>query len=294
MLSEEGSRTYVPWGDSINHGEASDSLTVDPFIAHNTRNDLLAAYTKRYQSAMRLENQPSEATLNLIIKRNAARSLEFVQLSKVTNMIDDRDYYSEPFKLGKHSPIHLDGAFKRKTSDSNASPEAFAHAARVLMYVYVVASDADSGRPWRSLDAAQKHVSTVENLPRAPARAGRPSHRKILDAEVNVRCEWARVTQAETTLSLRDIIEIVSQRFTILAGNNRIGRAGVERDRPTNKERRRAAPTTTTATISLGTRENTPPRHAMCTAGMPTKAFDLIGVVAPGENNNSWILKHWL
>ena len=118
-------------------------------------------------------------------------------------------------KLGKHLSINLDGAYKRKNSDFNSSPEAFAHAVRVPMLGYVLVSAGDEGRPWCSLGAAMKHISTVENLTRVSARSGHSGHHKIVDAELNVRCEWTRVAQAETVLCLSDVIEIVGQRFTI-------------------------------------------------------------------------------
>merc|ERR1712105_518575 len=164
--------------------------------------------------------------------------MEFVQLSKVTNLYDGRDAYSEPLKLGKHLSITLDGALKRKTSDFNASPEAFVHAVKVLLLGYVLVSAADEGRPWCSLDAAQKHITTVENLSRISAKAGHPFHHKILEAEMNVRCEWTRIAQAETILCLSDVIEIVSQRLTIwpiateLKGMS--GKGSVNKSKPTS------------------------------------------------------------
>ena len=194
---------------------ASEAVSFDTSLTQDKRNELLAAYIKRYQSTPQLEQQPSEATLNILIKRHARRSTEFVQLSKVTNMIDGRDTFSEPLKLGKHLSINLDGAMKRKVSDFASSPEAFVHAVRVLMMGYALVSAADAGLPWVSLDAAQKHIATVENLSRISARGGHTFHQRILDAEMNVRCEWTRVAQAESSLLLSDIIEIVGQRFTI-------------------------------------------------------------------------------
>ena len=194
---------------------SGDAMTFDISLAQDKRNDLLAAYTKRYQSTLQLEQQPSEATLTLLIKRHLRRSADFVQLSKVTNMIDGRDCFNEPLKLGRHLSINLEGAMKRKVSDFNSSPEAFVHAVRVLMFGYALVSAADQGPPWCSLDAAQKHISTVENLSRMSARGGHINHQRIVEAEMNVRCEWTRVAQAESILCLSDIIEIVSQRFTM-------------------------------------------------------------------------------
>ena len=85
----------------------------------------------------------------------------------------------------------------------------------MLLLGYVLVSAADDGRPWRSIDAAQKHISTVENVPRISAKAGHQLPHKILGGEMNVRGERTRVAQAETILRLSDVIEIVSQRFTI-------------------------------------------------------------------------------
>ena len=83
------------------------------------------------------------------------------------------------------------------------------------MLGYVLVSAADEGRPWRSLGAALKPISTVENLSRVSAKAGHWGRQKIIDAALNVRCEWARISLAETVLCLSDVIEIVGQRFTI-------------------------------------------------------------------------------
>lgn len=130
-------------------------------------------------------------------------------------MIDSRDSYSEPLKLGKHLPINLDDAYKRKNSDFHTSPESFAHAVRVLMLGYALVSAADGERPWCSLGAALKRISTVENLSRISAKSGHVCHHKIVEAEMNVRCEWTRIAQAETILRLSDVIEIVGQRFAI-------------------------------------------------------------------------------
>ena len=109
--------------------------------------ELLATYAKRYQSALQLEHQPSEATRNLLIGRLGRKSVEFAQLSKVTNTIDGRDSYNKPMRLGKHLSINLDGALKRELSDFNASTAAFARGARVLMMGYVLVSATDTTRP---------------------------------------------------------------------------------------------------------------------------------------------------
>ena len=128
--------------------------------------------------------------------------MEFAQLAKVANMIDGRDSYNEPLKLGKHLSINLDSALRREVSEFNSSPEAFARAVRVLMLWYVLASSADVGNPWRSSGAAQQHISTVGNLSRISARSGQYNRNKILDAEMNVRFERARIAQAETIFFL--------------------------------------------------------------------------------------------
>ena len=118
-------------------------------------------------------------------------------------------------KLGKHLSISLDGPFRRKSSDFNSAPDTFLRAASVLMMGNVRASAADVGPTWCSLGVAQKHISTVERLSRIPANAGRGAHRKIVDAEMNVRCEWARASRAESIICLIEVIEIVGQRVTI-------------------------------------------------------------------------------
>ena len=70
-----------------------------------------------------------------------------VQLSKSLNLMDGRDTYDEPLKLGRQLSTDLDGALRRKRSDFNSSPEAFVHAVRVLMRGYALVSAADEGRP---------------------------------------------------------------------------------------------------------------------------------------------------
>ena len=178
------------------------------------RTELLAAFQTRYRPALPLEHQPAESTLNLLIKRHSRRSAEFAPLSKVLNITDGRDSYNEPLKLGKHIQINLDGAQKKRNSDFNTSPEAFAHAVRVLMMGYALVSAADT-IPWCSLDAARKHLSLVDAATRASARGFHANHHKIVEAEMTARNEWVRVAQAETQLILSDIIELVVQRHSI-------------------------------------------------------------------------------
>ena len=52
-------------------GANADAIVYDQSLALDKRNELLVAYTKRCHSTLQLEHQPSEATMNLLIKRRA-------------------------------------------------------------------------------------------------------------------------------------------------------------------------------------------------------------------------------
>ena len=83
------------------------------------------------------------------------------------------------------------------------------------MHGYVLVSAADTGPPWCSLDAANRHLASVENLSRASAKNYHAMHHKLTEAEMAVRNEWTRMSQAEPRLTLTEIIELVSQRHTL-------------------------------------------------------------------------------
>ena len=110
----EKSAVLAMWGEYRKPGAETarsidEAVTSDLSSARGKRNELLAAYTRRYQSSLQLEHQPSEATLNVLIKRHMRKSMEFAPSSKVTNVIDGRYTYSEPLKLSKHLSLNLDG-----------------------------------------------------------------------------------------------------------------------------------------------------------------------------------------
>ena len=65
-------------GITVLHNNQLEANTIDLPHAQDTRNGLLAAFFQRYQSTIQLEHQPSEATLNILIKRHARRSAEFI------------------------------------------------------------------------------------------------------------------------------------------------------------------------------------------------------------------------
>ena len=102
----------------------------------------------------------------------------------------------------------------RRVSDFNASPGAFARTVRVMLLGYVSVS---AGRPWRSLGASQKRISTVEGISRISARTGHSNRHKIAESEMNLRCEWARIDQADTILRLSDVIEVVGETVRYMA-----------------------------------------------------------------------------
>ena len=200
---------------SNSQGERSDNITSAQSLSQDKRNELLAAYTKSYQPTWKLEHRPSGATLNFHIKRNDEKSADRIQLSKAPNMAGGRDSYKDPLKLGKHLSVNLGGALKWKTSDSNASPDAYLRAVRVLMMGYVLVAAADSGRPRRSLGAARKHISTMGDLSRMSAKAGQLRHRKILESDMNARREWTRIAQPGDILRTVEVVDSFGRWFAI-------------------------------------------------------------------------------
>ena len=83
--------------------------------------------------------------------------------------------------------------------------------------------------PWCTLEAAQKHIITVENISRASSKYHHTEHNRILQAEMQVRCEWTRVAQLDSRYTLSDVIEIVSRRHSIWPVTNDL-RGQISRD----------------------------------------------------------------
>ena len=182
------------------------------------RQKLLNAFFERYRFHLQLENQPSDNTLHLLVKLHSRRAADFVSLARVTNLADGRDIRAEPHtraKLGKDVAIVLENATSRKQSDFNSTPDAFVHAVRVLMFGYALVSAGDpAADTWCDLDASFSHMSRVEQLVKLDSKSNHNMHSRLMDSEMQIRAEWARIAQNSPLLSLGEIIAIVSQRHT--------------------------------------------------------------------------------
>ena len=187
-------------------------------LSNDKRNELLHAYFTLYGSRLQLEYQPSETSLNISIRTHARKSAELGPpdaLSEITNCAGGRDFHPEPVRMGKHLTTNIDGASKKRTSDSNANPESPLHAVRVLMRGYVLVSANDDGPPWCSLDDANRRLSSVEHLGRASAKNSHTARYKLTESEMTVRNERTRMSKADPRLNLTEIIELVTQRHTL-------------------------------------------------------------------------------
>ena len=114
------------------------------------RQGLLDAFRERYNRHLDLSLQPSEHTLNLLVKVHQRRAADFVSLARVANMVDGRDLVAEPqsrTKLGKDLTLLIETKDNRKNSDYNSTSEAFAHAVKVLTMGYVLVSALDPPNP---------------------------------------------------------------------------------------------------------------------------------------------------
>ena len=182
------------------------------------RAKLLETFKQRHGFLPILGNQPSEATLTLLVEMHANRSIEFFPLARVSNFSDGRDIKVEPQRI-RGTPFLLEAngsGITRKNTDFLASAEVFGHAVRVLMHGYALVSMSDEpGNEWRGLESALKHVSTVENYTRANAKAGSSMLPRIMEAESSVRSEWTKLGQSDPGVSLSAIIDIVAQRHAI-------------------------------------------------------------------------------
>ena len=191
-----------------------ETTGIDLALSNDKRSELLAGFRVRYNVGLPIEYQPSDATLEISMRTHARKSAEFIPLSKVNNLIDGRDFHSEPVRLSKNLTIDLAGPNKRTASDFNTSAEPFLHAVRVIMNGYALVSANDTV-PWCSLEADRKRLTIGGNISRASSKSQHTAHNKILDTEMQVRCEWARISQSDTRYSLSDVIEIVAHRHSI-------------------------------------------------------------------------------
>ena len=193
-------------------------MTTDLPATQNRRVELLNKFFERYNFQIPLENQPSDPALLLVIKAHQRKSCEFIPLSKITNAVDGRDLKIDNTRVKLNAELTLDlgTTSKKRTSDFQNSPETFVHAVRVLMISYALVSVTDPIEDtWCSYNAAQQHISTVETFSRASSKANFSMFSRVMDAEMSVRSEWTRVSQAESSLSLSQIIATVAQRYTL-------------------------------------------------------------------------------
>ena len=193
-------------------------MTNDLPAMQNRRVGLLNKFSERYNFQIPLENPPSDPTLLLIIKAHQRKSCEFIPLSKVSNAIDGRDLKIDNTRVKLNADLTLDlgTTSKKRPSDFNQSPETFIHAVRVLMTTYALVSAGDPiESTWCTYNASQQHVSTVETFSRASSKANYQFHSRVMESELLVRSEWTRVSHAEPTLSLAQIIANVAQRHTL-------------------------------------------------------------------------------
>ena len=198
------------------------NITVETPPCENLRAVLLESFKSRYGHQLALENQPNDQTLALVVKMHARKAVDFISLAKVGSASDSHSIVTEPLRL-KETPFFIDPKYlnqgndpRRRKNDYLSSSDSFVHSVRVLMYAYVLASARDApGAEWCNLTAAHLHVAAVEHFARLDSRAGHFLHKRLLECEMSIRIEWTRVQQAQPTLSLTDIIHIVSQRHSV-------------------------------------------------------------------------------
>ena len=95
-------------------------------------------------------------------------------------------------------------------------PESFAREVRILMTPYaLVPVKGPPGTTWRSLEAAQAHVSTVEHYSGINIQFHHAMRRKILECEMSVRQDWGRISRQSPRQMLSDVIALTAQRFSI-------------------------------------------------------------------------------
>ena len=174
-------------------------MAVEISSASDKRANLIRAFYNRYSYRLDLVNQPSEQTLGILLKLHQRKSAEFVPLSKVSNCFDNRDVRIEPARI-KGTPLLIDAqgqSVKAKTT-FNLPPGSFAHCVRVLMLGYVLVSANDDPENQRcTLEAAMSHIDIVEHYSRLDSVTGRNLHQRIMQIEMTIRTEWARVCKYE-------------------------------------------------------------------------------------------------
>ena len=181
--------------------------------------DLLEVFFNRYDWRLPLDLTPSDSTFQIVARVRKRRSAEFIPLSRVTSAADIRDVQVDHVRIkGTNGDLLLDPSktLSKKNSEFTKSTDAFIFTVKLLMYSYALASCGDERADmWRPLQSAIKHITAVEAHSRAAARSHHGLHLRIAEAEMAVRREWHAIGQAEPTLNLATIIELVSQRHSI-------------------------------------------------------------------------------
>ena len=182
------------------------------------RAKLLRTFRERRGFLLRLANQPSEATLGLLVKMHENHPADFPPLSRVSDISEGRDLEIELRKI-KGAPFIMEASsfgITRENTEFLQPPESFCHCVRVLMNGYALESMSDpKGLEWCSLEAEHHHVSTVANLSRSNSKSAGPTHGRIVAADGAVRSERTRLGKAQTRISPTAIIDVISQRHAI-------------------------------------------------------------------------------
>ena len=163
---------------------------------------------------------PPEATFALLRRVRQRAPADFISLNKVLPLAGNKNAKFEPSGINSGRGAELAsekenaGGVKRN-NDFIYANEPLLSAVRTLMYGYVLVSRIDPERSvWCELGAATVRINAVEYFARLSAKFSHLHHLKITDAEASVRTEWTRVQQLEPGLSLTQIIDQVSKRYT--------------------------------------------------------------------------------
>ena len=172
----------------------------------------------RYRFRLQLENRPSDTTGHTLVKLRARREADFASLARVANQAGGRDLRAEPHtgaKLSKDVALVLENATSERQSGYSSTPDAFAHAVRVLVFGYALFfAGGPAGETWCDLDSACARISRVEQLVKLNRKSNHNLHARLMGPEMQMRAERARISQCPPLLSLGEIIEIVAQRHT--------------------------------------------------------------------------------
>ena len=124
--------------------------------------------------------------------------------------LDEAGIKLEPRKIAGTALLFDEtGAQSKKVSDALASPMCWVHCVRVLCYTYaLVSAGGEPENEWCSLEWALHHLAVVESFARMDSKSGASPQQHLVEAEVTVRHEWHRLTQADSSISLHDAIEL--------------------------------------------------------------------------------------